>query len=108
MLYMDNFAVLEGSITISASSTKTISISYPTSFSKTNSAVISTGLILKDDTNGKGYNYDGFYEGSSDLLNNAFKRRVNLTNDNVKLYVKNPNTAEQVVLQYRIVLMKVK
>lgn len=99
-----DFAVITGSITIAASSSSTELISYPTGFTADNSVPISCGLKQIDN---RGFNYVGTYSDSSDGLNNAFRRRLNLTSSEIKLFIENPDTASSITVQYQIVLMKV-
>lgn len=97
-----DLAILEGNLTIESQLAQSFNMDYPTGFDMSNCVAIACALAT---TNGKGYNYIGDYQDSSDGLNNSFKRRLNLNSTNIVLKVTNPNTTSLTV-QYKIVLMK--
>lgn len=101
-----DIATFAGEITINGSTSSSITINYPSGFTKDNSVLLSCGLVLKGDGNAKGYNYYGLFADTSDTLNNAYRRRINFTNDNIKLWVENPGTSI-LTLTYKIAVMKV-
>lgn len=100
----NNIETLTGSMSIAASSSENKTISYPSGINKDNCIVLAVGLASSTNT-AKGYNFIGTYNDSSDGLNNAFYRRLNLTDEGIKLTVKNPNTSTMTVL-YKISLLK--
>ena len=102
VVYKDDYAVLTGSITISANDSNSATINYPSGFTAENSVVISCGI---QNVSNKGMNYVGYNKDSSYSLNNSWDRRLNLTSTGIILVVDNPNSAEKVV-DYKIVLMK--
>ena len=101
--FKEEFSKVNGSFTINASTSGIERINYPAGFTKENCVVVSCGIEVSE---AKGYNYIGQYVDSSDGLNNSFTRRVNLTNENIVLSVRNPNTSNMTV-KYKIVLMKI-
>lgn len=99
----DNIAVFEGSITISASSSNSKEISYPSGYNSTNCVPIACGIKNLEN---KGFNYVGFNKDSAYSINNAWDRRLNLTSSNIVLVIDNPNTSEKTV-SYKIILMRI-
>ena len=100
-----DFAVIMGNFSLSASTNYSADINYPNGFNKNNCVVISFGLVIQGDTNAKGYNFVGNYNDSSDLLNNALNRSVNLRDGQIHIVVKSPgNTGNY---NFKIVLMKI-
>ena len=107
-IYMlkNDIVILRGILSIPANDFNIRLIEYPSGFNKQNAIVIATGLVINGDTNERGYNFVGTYTGSSsDLLNNAYERQVNLKNNGVYLKVFNPNS-DTITLEYKIALMK--
>lgn len=102
-----NISTLTGNVTINASSSKTTEISYPSGYTKDNSILLACGLKLNNDPYSKGYNFYGIFSDSSDLLDYAFRRRVNLASNKVLLFIQNPMTDSAVTINYKIVLMKI-
>lgn len=98
-----NITVLTGSLTISASTSGSKNINYPSSYTSSNCVPISCGIYNVEN---KGYNFVGFNKDSASSLNNAWDRRLNLTSSNIVLVVDNPNSSEKTV-NYKIVLMKI-
>lgn len=70
-----DFSKLEGSFTVNQSSSGAKTLNYPSGFTKDNCVAIACGI---DAVAGKGYNYVGQYNDSSDGLNSSFTRRLNL------------------------------
>lgn len=100
-------ATLTGSVTINASSQNSVQISYPSGFTKDNSILLACGLMLNNDPYSKGYNYYGIFSDASDLLDYAYRRRVNLASDKILLFIQNPITDNAITVQYKLVLMKI-
>lgn len=86
------------------SSNKVATIGYPEGYNINNCVPVACGLKVIDN---KGYNYEGTYTDSSDILNNSYKRRLNLTSNNITLTLFNPNSDQAVNVSYIIVLMKI-
>lgn len=99
----EDFVKLEGNLTVTQSGASSKTISYPAGFTKNNCVVVACGIYASP---AKGYNFIGQYIDSSDGLNNSFNRRLNLTDDAIILFVRNPNSSSLTV-NYRIVLMKI-
>ena len=102
----DDFAVITGELSIEATGNAMQTLQYPANFEYANSVVISYGITTNNDSHGKGYNYYGIYADSSDGLDRAYKRRINLKSDGIKIVVYNPNGSAMTV-NYKIVLMKI-
>ena len=100
----NDYAVLTGSMTINASSLGEVTINYPSGFTSENCVPISCGI---SSIASKGYNYEGYYEDATDLMQNALKRTLNLTESNILLLIKNPATDQSKTVNYKIVLMKI-
>lgn len=98
-----NIAVLTGSTVVNASSSKTVTINYPSGYTESN--CIPIAFALK--STAKGYNYFGAYKYSSDLMFNAFTRRLNLESSNISVYIENPTSDQDLTINYKIVLMKI-
>ena len=103
----DNIAVLTGNVTINASSSNSVQISYPSGYTKDNSILLACGLMLNNNPYSKGYNYYGLYYDSGDLFDYAFRRRVNLADSKILLTIYNPTTEQSTNIQYKLVLMKI-
>lgn len=103
----DNIAVLTGNVTINASSSNSVQISYPSGYTKDNSILLACGLMLNNDPYSKGYNYYGIFSDASDLLDYAYRRRVNLASDKILLFIQNPITDNAITVKYKLVLMKI-
>ena len=99
-----NIVVLIGTMTVAKNSTGDKTINYPKGYSIDNSVLISCGIKA---TEAKGYNYEGHFDDSADVLNSSYKRRVNLNSSNIVLAVINPMTDQSINVTYKIVLMKV-
>ncbi len=97
-----NYKAIVGEININASTSNSIVIPFEDDFTIDNTVCVACGLST---SNGKGYNFIGTHIDSSDGLNNAFRRRVNITGNGIKLTVFNPNTTALTV-NYKIILMK--
>lgn len=102
-----NISEITGSITINASSVNSVQISYPAGYTKDNSILLACGLMLNNDPYSKGYNYYGIFSDASDLLDYAYRRRVNLKSSNILLVVYNPITDNSITVNYKLVLMKI-
>lgn len=102
----DKFSVVTGTLSIDGSTSDIATLNYPTGFNKNNSVVISLGIARPNDNTGKGFNYYGIFSDSGDLLANAFRRRINLTDEGIKLFVENPGDST-LNIEYKIVLMKI-
>lgn len=103
VVYKDNYAVITGSMSISANGSLTKDINYPSGFNVDNCVPISCGLKVLEN---KGYNFIGDYLNSSSLLINAYDRSLNLISTAIQLYVINPTDSSKTVT-YKIVLMKI-
>ena len=95
-------AKITGSMTIEANSNKSVTINYPSGFTKDNCYVVACGIQAIEN---RGYNFIGIYKDSGSLLMNAYHRYVNTTDSGINLIVDNPTTSEKTV-SYKIVLMK--
>lgn len=102
-----NISEITGSVIINASGVNSVQISYPSGFNKDNSILLACGLMLNNDPYSKGYNYHGIFTDSGDLLDYAFRRRVNLKSSNILLVVYNPVTDNAITVNYKLVLMKI-
>ena len=102
----NDIAYINNSIIIPANSYNIETINYPSNFNKNNSVEISFGLARAGDSTGKGFNFVGNFEDSGDLLANAYKRRVNLTDEGIRIAVQNP-TASELNLDYKLVLLRI-
>jgi hypothetical protein len=98
-----NIAVFSGSTTIEASANGKITKDYPTGFNSENCVAIACGIRVVEK---KGYEYAGNFATSADLLDNAYKRRVNLNSSNIVLSIENALT-ESKTFYYKLVLMKI-
>ena len=98
-------SVITGNFTMTAQNDYTKDISYPEGYNKNNCVVIAFGISIQNDTNAKGYNYFGFFENSSDLLNNGLKRSVNLRNSDIHIIVN--KTGGTGTYSYKIALLKI-
>lgn len=104
VVYKDDYVVIEGQMIVEANSSLTKNINYPTNYNINNCVPISCGIKILDT---KGYNYVGNKVDSGSILNNAYDRRLNLTEFDIKLFVVNPSTDSSKTITYKIVLMKV-
>lgn len=100
-----NISMLTGSLTINASTSANKTIVFPAGYNKDNCVITSVGIVNSSNV-AKGYNYVGTYNDSSDSLNNAYYRRINLIDEGIKLSVTNPNT-NAITVSYKILLMKI-
>ena len=105
VVYKDDIAVLTGNFALNSGTDYSTDISYPNGFNKNNCAVMAFGLVMQNDSNGRGYNFGGTYKDSSDLLNNALNRDVNLRDSQIHIRVKSLGTSGNYT--YKIVLMKI-
>ena len=97
-------AKITGSMTIEANSNKSVTINYPSGFTKDNCYVVACGIQA---TENRGYNFIGIYKDSLSLLMNAYHRYVNTTDSGINLIVENPNTSSSRTVTYKILLMKI-
>lgn len=100
-----NIAILTGNFSLNSSTGYTADINYPDGYNKNNCVVIAFGIVLRDDSNGKGYNFLGNYTDSGDALNNALNRSVNLRNSNIHITVNETGATGNYT--YKIVLIKI-
>lgn len=101
-VYKNDFAVINGTKIINASTAENISINYPTGFTAENCVPVCCGLKYSN----RGYNYVGKYDDSMDLYWGAIKRTLTFGTDNITLRIDNVVT-EQTTYNYKIVLMKI-
>lgn len=98
-------SILTGNFTMTAQNDYSKDINYPEGFNKNNCIVIAFGICTQNDANAKGYNYFGFFENSSDLLNNGLKRSVNLRDSGIHIIVNKTGGAGN--YSYKIGLLKI-
>lgn len=102
---ISSVSVLTGDFTMTAQNDYVKDINYPEGFNKNNCIVIAFGISIQNDTNAKGYNYFGFFENSSDLLNNALKRNINLRDSGIHIVIN--KTGGTGNYSYKIALLKI-
>lgn len=118
VVYKDDFAVIEGTMTLDANSQENIqleewnisaqNVNYPQGFNSSNCCVLSFEGIYSEGIETKGYCY-GDLSGSNavglSMVLGAYPRCINLMNDYLRLSVGNYATSQK-TFYYKIVLMK--
>ena len=95
-----NIKKIEQTAISMSSTTKTVSLNYPTGFSATNCVVIACGILNNN------YSIPAYTFGDSDVYGNTLKASVNLTSNAIEVKITKGNSTEE-YLDLKLVLMKI-